>query len=98
MVKFNEYIAKCGLKHFFHRTRYLKYLKYIVLLILKLSSFSFPTAHTASAYTMVYIFYKDIKKHFPGILILAILVSLSRLYLRVHFITDIMAGIWLGLL
>ena len=90
-------IVNVGLKPFFHRTRPFKYLKDIVLLIPEPSSFSFPSAHTASAFTMVYIFYKDIKKYFPGILILAILISLSRLYLSVHFPTDVMAGIGLGL-
>jgi undecaprenyl-diphosphatase len=59
--------------------------------------FSFPSGHTAAAFVMV-----TIVAHFFPMLILpavcwALLVGLSRVYLGVHYPTDILAGMVLGM-
>ena len=47
--------------------------------------------------TMVYVFYKHLKKYFPVVLITSIIIAFSRLYLTVHFPTDVLAGLLIGL-
>ncbi len=74
----------------------------IELLISPPSDFSFPSGHTAASFasTFALIFiskpYRDRKIYIPA-LILAVLISFSRLYLYVHFPTDIIGGIIVGL-
>lgn len=61
-------------------------------------SFSFPSGHTsasfAAAFTLLYYYRKE------GIaaLILAILIGLSRMYICVHYPTDVLGGILFGAL
>lgn len=68
------------------------------LLISRPLSYSFPSGHTLSSFavakilSMCYVQYKFI---FIGI---AFLIALSRVYLYVHYPTDIIAGIILGIL
>ena len=46
---------------------------------------------------MVYIFFRHIKKYFIPVLITGILIAFSRMYLSVHFPSDIIAGIIIGI-
>ena len=46
---------------------------------------------------MVYVFYKHLKKYFPSVLITSIIIAFSRLYLTVHFPSDVLAGLLIGL-
>ena len=70
----------------------------IELLLPALSDFSFPSGHTYAAFAgavTLFIFYK---KTGIAALILACLIAFSRLYFYVHFPTDIMAGMVMGIL
>jgi len=46
---------------------------------------------------MVYIFFRHIKKYFIPVLITGILITFSRMYLNVHFPSDIIVGIIIGI-
>ena len=46
---------------------------------------------------MVYVFYKHLKKYFPIVLVTSIIIAFSRLYLTVHFPSDVLAGLLIGL-
>ncbi len=67
------------------------------LLVEPLKDFSFPSGHTLASFegaTAIFVFNK--KLGIPA-LILASLVALSRLYLFVHYPTDVLAGLILGI-
>lgn len=77
------------------------------LLVAMPSDFSFPSAHTAQATAFALacalIFAKDLPGREPLLFwlvpaILVLLVGISRVYLRVHYISDVAAGAVLGCL
>ena len=68
----------------------------INLLIANPKDFSFPSGHTLAAFeTAVTIFLFNKKYGIPAIII-ATLIGISRLYLFVHFPTDVLGGAILG--
>ncbi len=67
------------------------------LLIKKPTDFSFPSGHTASAFAIVSVFYLNRMKYRYGVLFLAIIIAFSRLYLYVHFPSDVLFGVLLGI-
>lgn len=84
------------LKNLFQRERpFLSYPE-LVLLIKSPTSYSFPSGHTMSSFASAFVIAKHIKKLAIPTFILASLIAFSRLYLYVHFLTDVMVGIILG--
>ncbi|AHF06084.1 phosphatase PAP2 family protein [Desulfitobacterium metallireducens] len=67
------------------------------LLITKPLSYSFPSGHTASAFAAAGILAKMVKKYRGYVIALASLIAFSRMYLFVHYPTDIIGGIIVGL-
>ncbi len=60
---------------------------------------SFPSGHTASAFAVAVVLFRNLKKKIGGcFLALAILISLSRIYVGVHYPTDVLGGILLGII
>ena len=86
------------LKPLIHRPRPFSELADITLLIKAPKDYSFPSGHTAASFVMVYIFFRHIKKYFIPVLITGILIAFSRMYLSVHFPSDILVGLIIGLL
>lgn len=70
----------------------------VQLLIPIPSEYSFPSGHTLNGFTAAFTIFLYFRK--PGVLafILAGMIAFSRLYFFVHYPTDIIAGIVLGLL
>lgn len=66
------------------------------LLTGRLSDFSFPSGHTIASFEASVVMLKNSKKLGIPALILAIMVSLSRLYLYVHYPTDVIISVILG--
>jgi len=61
------------------------------------SDWSFPSGHsTASMAAAVVLFCKLPRKYGVPALVLGILISLSRLYVGVHYPTDVLAGVLIG--
>ncbi len=66
----------------------------IVTLIKEPSSFSFPSGHTSGSMTAALVLYKlTPKKYGIPAVVLASLIALSRIYVGVHYPTDILGGL-----
>jgi undecaprenyl-diphosphatase len=73
-------------------------LRDIALIIEAEHDFSFPSGHTSASFAAaVSIFYYNKKWFGISALVFATLIAFSRLYLYVHFPTDILGGIVLGI-
>ena len=60
--------------------------------------FSFPSGHTIASFEAAVVLLKNSKKMGIPAMILAVLIAFSRLYLYVHYPTDVIASILLGTL
>lgn len=70
----------------------------IELLIASPHDFSFPSGHTAVSFSAVFaLMFSKSKLYIPS-LILAVIIAFSRLYLFVHYPSDILGGIVVGLI
>lgn len=70
----------------------------VQLAIERPTSYSFPSGHTASCFAAVGTLLFTFKKLGIPLMLFAVLMGLSRMYLFVHFPTDVIAGAALGLL
>ena len=86
------------LKPLVARTRPYEINTAVQLIVAKPTDFSFPSGHAAASFAAVSALYfsKD-KLWIPG-LVIALLIAFSRLYLYVHYPSDVLAGILLGIL
>ena len=59
---------------------------------------SFPSGHSAGSFACAWAFYRTARRRFgvPA-LVLAALIALSRLYVGVHYPTDVIAGVIIGI-
>lgn len=86
------------LKHLFARIRPCDVNTAIQLLIKKPKDFSFPSGHTAASIASVTaLYFAGERKLWKGALLLSIAIMFSRLYLYVHYPTDILGGIVVGI-
>lgn len=95
----NIIIVNLVLKNIFGRIRPYEYVNGLDLLIPLLSDGSFPSGHSSYAATFATIILFMSKDKILKILIgiLTILIAFSRLYLFVHFPTDVIAGLIIGI-
>lgn len=70
----------------------------VSLLIPKPGEYSFPSGHTLNSVTAATVIFLYFKKAGIGAYVLAALIAFSRLYLFVHYPTDILGGILLGII
>ena len=72
--------------------------KEIILLVEGLHDYSFPSGHTIASFEAATALLIGNKKLGIPAMILAVLIAFSRLYLYVHYPTDVLASILLGML
>ena len=70
----------------------------IQLLGERMHDFSFPSGHTIASFEAAVVLLKNSKKMGIPAMILAVLIAFSRLYLYVHYPTDVIASVILGTL
>ena len=71
--------------------------KLIPLIIDRQHDFSFPSGHTIASFEAAGVIFLNNKKWGVSALVLASLIAFSRLYLYVHYPTDVLVSIVLGL-
>lgn len=69
----------------------------IPLLVERQHDFSFPSGHTIASFEAATALYLGNKKLGIPAMILAVLIAFSRLYLYVHYPTDVLASVVLGI-
>lgn len=70
----------------------------VKLIIAKPLDYSFPSGHAAASFAATSALYFRRSKLWIPAFLLALLISFSRLYLYVHYPSDVLAGIALGIL
>lgn len=86
------------IKHLFRRARPFIKMKKNKLLIAKPITYSFPSGHSASSFAAAGIFIMMNDKASLYMIILASLIAFSRLYLNVHYPSDVVIGVILGII
>lgn len=74
-------------------------IKHLLRIVTKAENYSFVSGHSAFSMTFAYYFFKILQNKVRGIVfifIFPLLFAYSRLYLGVHFLTDILSGFFLG--
>lgn len=86
------------IKHIVRRVRPCHYLGEDEQIISPPRFYSFPSGHTTASFTFATItFIRCNFYFFLPILVIASVISFSRIYLRVHYLTDVIFGVFLGL-
>ncbi len=88
-------LAEFLLKNIFERAR--PTVLYLTFFTSCPTSFSFPSGHAAVAFAAATVFSRYDKKRIVFYYILALLISLSRIYLGCHYITDVVGGAIFGI-
>ncbi len=68
----------------------------VQLLVSRPTDYSFPSGHTGASFAATAALFAQKDKMWIPSLVLSILISFSRLYLYVHYPTDVIAGVFLG--
>jgi undecaprenyl-diphosphatase len=84
------------LKHLFERPRPCNVLQDVRLLVGCGGSFSFPSNHAFNAFTIAAIFAHFFRKAALPAFFIAFLVAFSRIYIGVHYPSDVIAGAFAG--
>lgn len=93
-----EYIfANIFLKNLIARTRPYEAVEGLTRIIGAQSDYSFPSGHSGASFAVAVVMFREMPRKFgvPA-LVLASLISLSRLYVGVHYPSDVLGGMIIG--
>lgn len=91
-------IGNLILKNLVGRIRPYEFNEGVEILVARLSDYSFPSGHTLASFeAATVLLIRDKRLGIPA-LVLAVAIAFSRLYLYVHYPTDVLGGIVLGVL
>ena len=81
------------------RTRPYELIQGLEILVSRPRDYSFPSGHSANSLSCAWTLFRLApKKYGVPALVLAVLIALSRLYVGVHYPTDVLAGAAIGIL
>lgn len=86
------------LKRVFTRNRPYWILENLNTFGIDLSDYSFPSGHSAASFSVAVIISLNIPKLTLVVIIIASLIAISRIYLAVHYPTDVAVGIIIGVI
>lgn len=91
-------VVNIALKNWVARVRPYELIQGLNLMIARQHDFSFPSGHATNSLACAWVIFRlmDRKYGIPA-LALALLISFSRLYVAVHYPTDVFAGIVVGI-
>ena len=85
------------IKNMFARIRPYEVIDGLILLVGKAPDYSFPSGHTGSAFALAVVIFMVMDRKYGIIaLILASLMGFSRLYVGIHYPSDVLGGVILG--
>lgn len=91
-------ITNVTLKNLVARTRPYEMIDDLILLIEKQGDYSFPSGHTCASFAAAGVYWRMMpKKIAVPLLVLASLIAFSRLYVGVHYPSDVLGGLLSGL-
>ena len=91
-------ITNVALKNIIARIRPYEVVEGLVPLISKPTDYSFPSGHTCASFACALVLYRILpKKYGVPAVILASLIAFSRLYVGVHYPTDVLGGMFVGI-
>ena len=95
----NVFMTNIGLKNIIARTRPFNVNPELVTLIKHPSSYSFPSGHTSGSLTAAFVLYHLMPKKIgvPAV-VLATMIGFSRMYVGVHYPTDVLGGIMVAVI
>ncbi|MCC8051805.1 MAG: phosphatase PAP2 family protein [Clostridiales bacterium] len=86
------------LKNLFNRTRPYEVIEGLTCIIQPAADASFPSGHTGASFASAVAIYRNIpRKYGILLLILASLIAFSRLYVGIHYPTDVLGGLATGI-
>ncbi len=87
------------LKNIVARTRPYEVIEGLELLVARAKDYSFPSGHSAASFASATAVFRNVpKKYGAWALVLAALIAFSRLYIGIHYPTDVLAGTLDGIL
>ena len=96
---FSLLITNILLKNLVARIRPYEIVEGLTILISKQVDYSFPSGHTSSSVAAALAIWRNApRKYGIAAIVLAMLISLSRLYVGVHYPTDVLGGVAAGIL
>lgn len=98
VVLFFSQLIVHSLKRLLSRERPYKILEHLNTFGIQLKDYSFPSGHTAASFSIATTIALNIPRLSILVFLIAIIVGLSRVYLGVHYPTDVAAGFFIGFL
>ena len=87
------------IKNWVARIRPYEVIDGLTLIVSKAHDFSFPSGHTGSAFALAVVIFMVMERKYGIIaLVLATLMGFSRLYVGIHYPSDVLGGIVLGVI